>query len=326
MRAYRAVSLGVMVLWLLLPICPHGHAQAALLLQDADGTAEVMSPLGHEAIYFARICAASLTQLRRCGPGEQGAVIARHRGIGGYDWEAMPLIPYLYSVRNASEVPAHVDRDSVQNLRLSYHDQHLMSLGKDVREGGGMHRGWNQLVGAAYERRIYAFRFETTAEQDDAFIAWMNATENRSHFSIFFRNCADFSAGVLNFYLPHTFGRRIVPDGGIVTPRQIAYQLVNYARKHPEIQLNVLEIPLIPGVHHSSRVGMSVAGSLVLTGYVIPIGFLNPYAGGAILADYLAWGRDPLGLGHSQVLTPANMAPLTTPTRAAALAALRSTP
>ncbi len=82
-----------------------------------------------------------------------------------------------------------------------------------------MQRGWNQLVGAAYERRVYAFRFETTAAQDDAFIAWMNASANRSQFNILFRNCADFARGVLDFYCSGTFGRHIAPDGGIVMPR-----------------------------------------------------------------------------------------------------------
>ena len=56
-------------------------------------------------------------------------------------------------------------------MRSRYHETHLMSLGEDVPEGGRIQRGWNQLVGAAYERRIYAFRFETSEAQDDAFIA-----------------------------------------------------------------------------------------------------------------------------------------------------------
>ena len=313
MRAHRTALFLFVIFELFLPVCPRGHAQGALLLQDADGIAEVMSPLGHESVYFARICAASLTKLRRCAPGEQGVVIARHRGIGGYDWEAMPLIPYLYSVEDASAVPTSVDQKTVQDLRIEYHDAHLMSLGKNVPKGGGVHRGWNQLVGAAYERRIYAFRFETTPAQDDAFIARMNAAVNRSHFSIFFRNCADFSSGVLNFYFPRAFGRRIVPDSGIVTPREVAYELVRYGHKHPEIRLRVLEIPLVPGYHHNSRVGKSVVGSLIATGYVIPIAFLSPYAGGAVVADYLAWGREPLPLKQSRILTPANMAPLTSP-------------
>jgi len=293
--------------------CPCARAQAALLLQDSDSISEITSPLGHESIYFARICAASPTRLRRCAPGESGVVISRYHGIAGYDWLAIPLVPYLYSVEDASAVPTQVDREIVQNLRINYHDTHLMSLGNNVPEGGQFKRGWNQLVGAAYERRTYAFRFQTTPEQDDAFIAHMNAGANRSHFNILFRNCADFAGTVLDFYFPHTFHRHIAPDGGLVTPRQIAWELVRYADKHPELQLSVLEIPLIPSLHHSSRVGKSGVASFIITGYVVPVAFLSPYAAGFLVADFLVWGRYPLSLRQVRVLTPQTASLLASP-------------
>ena len=288
------------------------RGQAALLLQDADGIAEVLSPTGHESLYFARICAASPTKLRRCGPGEPGVEIGRHRGIAGYDWIAIPIIPYLYSVDQASEVPARVNREVVQSLRLRYHDAHLTSLG-NVPEGGGVQRGWNQLVGAAYERRIWALRFETTEAQDDAFIARMNAEANRSHFEILFNNCANFAGEVLDFYFPHVFKRRVLPDAGMVTPRQVAYELVKYAKRHPELHLTAMEIPLVRGNHNTSRVGMSAAQSLIVTGYIVPIAILSPYAAGAILADDLVWGRYPLTLKQAQILTPGTITDLGSP-------------
>jgi hypothetical protein len=63
------------------------------------------------------------------------------------------------------------DRETVYRLRSRYRETYLLSLGEDLPAGGFTHGGWTQLVGASYERRIYAFRFETTEEQDDAFIA-----------------------------------------------------------------------------------------------------------------------------------------------------------
>jgi hypothetical protein len=92
-----------------------------------------------------------------------------------------------------------------------------------------VHGGWTQLVGVSYERRIYAFRFETTEEQDDAFIAQMNAGQNRSHFHLLFNNCSDFARIMLNFYFPGTFRRSVFPDAGMTTPKQIAYKLERYA-------------------------------------------------------------------------------------------------
>jgi hypothetical protein len=304
MRFPRAICFIFIGFSLMTGLCPRSRAQAAFLMEDADGISQALDPTGHDAIYFARICAASPTRLRRCAPGELGVVISRYEGIGGYDWLAMPLVPYLYSVEDPSSVPSRVNRETVENLRRRYHEAHLTSLGKDVPEGGRVKRGWNQLVGASYERRIYAFRFATTEAQDDALIAKMNASANHSHFNIVFNNCANFADGVLNFYFPHTFRRRLAPDAGVVTPRHVAYELVHYGRTHPEIHLTVLEIPLIPGYRRPGRVGKSVAESLVVTGYVVPIALLSPYAGGVVLGDCLIWGREPVLLKDAQILEP----------------------
>ncbi len=313
LRARRVTSFIFMVLALIWQLCPHGQAQAALFLEKADGISALLNPTGHDAVYFARICAATPTKLRRCAPGELGVVIARYKGIAGYDWLAMPLLPYLYSLESPAAVPARVDHAMVHSLRRQYHDAHLLSLGKEVPEGGRVQRGWNQLVGAAYERGIYVFRFPTTEEQDEAFIARMNAAENRSRFSLLFRNCADFAAGILNFYFPHAFGRRIPAEAGLVTPRQIACELVRYARAHPETQLTVMEIPQIPGYRRPSRADQGVAASLTVTGYVIPLAVIYPYIAAGVVADYLAWGRFPLHLRHVRILTSEEMSVLQGP-------------
>jgi len=312
----RAVAPLLIALALLLLPGSRCRAQAALLLEGADGVSAFLDPTGHEAVYFARICAASPTRLRRCASGELGVVIARYKGIAGYDWLAMPLLPYLYSVDDPSAVPARVDRALVHNLRRKSHDEHLLSLPDDVPEGGRVQRGWNQLVGAAYERRIYAFRFDTTEEQDNAFIDSMNSRSNRSHFSILFSNCANFAAGVLNFYLPHDFTRRAPSDAGMVTPRRIAWELVRYARSNPDIQLEAFEIPQVPGYRHPSRTNQSVSASLIETGYIVPIAVLAPYAAAGFVADFLLRGRDPLPLAHAQVLAPEGLGALTSAGRA----------
>jgi hypothetical protein len=293
-----------------LQICPSGRAQAALLLEDAAGFSSVLSPSGHVALYFARICADTPTRLRRCEPGELGTVISRYEGIKGTDWLAIPLLPHLYAVEEPMAVPAHVDHKTVAKLRQAYHDARLTTLGKNVPVGGRLMPGWNQLMGAAYERRIYAYRFETTEEQDDALIARLNDGQNISHFNFFTRNCADFTSDILNFYFPGTFKRRILPDAGITMPRQTAYQLVRYARSHPEIHLQLMEIPQIPGYRRQSGHSKGVAESLVVTGDVIPLALLNPYVAAGVVLDYLICGRYPLGRQHPHVLSPETMAVL----------------
>ncbi len=291
-------------------LCPRGSAQAALLLEDAAGFSSVLSPSGHVALYFARICADTPTRLRRCGPGELGTVISRYEGIKGRDWLAIPLLPHLYAVDDPLAVPSHVDHKTVAELRQTYHDAQLMILGSDVPKGGRLMPGWNQLVGAAYERRIYAFRFETTPEQDDALIARLNDSPQVPHFNFITRNCADFVSDILNEYFPDAFKRRILPDAGITMPRQTAYQLDRYARNHPELHLQLMEIPQVPGYRRESGFSKSIAGSLVFTGDVVPLALLDPYVAAGVIADYLLFGRYPLAHQHPEVLSPETMAAL----------------
>lgn len=286
-------------------------AQAALLMEEPYGFFGALNPTGHTAIYFARICADTPVHVRRCRTGETGSVISRYQGIAGYDWVAMPLLPYFYSVRQAQNVPSEVDRATVRRLRDRYHEDHLGALGDGVFEGNFVHGGWTQLVGVAYERRIFAFQFATSEHQDDALIARLNGRPNRSHFNLIYNNCADFARSILNIYMPGRFRRSIFPDAGMTTPKQITYKLVRYAQKHPEVDLAVYEIPQVPGYRRLSRSNKSVSASLVTTIYAIPITLLNPYLAGGLFVDYLVRGRYPLVPEHPQMLRPDMLPALT---------------
>jgi len=278
------------------------QAQAALLMEEPYGFFGAVNPTGHMAIYFERVCAETPTRLRRCEPGETGAVVSRYQGIADFDWVAIPLVPYLYSVEGSSDIPARVDRETVKRLCDLYHEAHLLRLGMNIPAGNIVHGGWTELVGVSYERRIYAFRFATTEEQDDAFIARMNQGKNVSHFNLLFNNCSDFARRILNFYFPGTFRRSVFPDAAMTTPKQIAYKLVRYARKHPDAQLTVFEIPQVPGLRRPSRSNKSIAESLTTTAYAVPIALTNPYLAVGIFVDYLVRGRFHLIPEHPQLL------------------------
>jgi len=288
-------------------------AQAALLMEEPYGFFGTVNPTGHTAIYFAHICAETPTKLRRCNRGEMGVVISRYSDVSDYDWVAIPLIPYLYSVDDIDEVPDRVDRATVNRLRDEYHEAHLLGLGDKVPKGGFWHGGWTELIGLAYERRMYAFRFETTEAQDDAFIARMNDEKNKSHFQLLFNNCSDFSRAVLNQYFPRTFGRGIFPDAGMTTPKQIAYKLERYSHKHPEIRLEIFEIPQVPGNRRLSHANKSISESLITTAYAVPIAILNPYLAGGLFVDYVVRGRYHMIPKDTQKLMPDDLIALTFP-------------
>ena len=98
------------LLWLALLLAGArvADAAAALFLEEPYGAFGRVNPTGHAAVYLSGVCAASPVLLRRCEPGETGVVISRYHRVGGYDWIAIPLIPYLYAVEGLEQVPLYL--------------------------------------------------------------------------------------------------------------------------------------------------------------------------------------------------------------------------
>jgi hypothetical protein len=271
------------------------HADAALLLEEPHGAKGNFNPTGHAAVYLTNICAASPTQLRICAPGEGGVVVGRYKQVSQYDWLAIPLLGYLYSVDSIEEIPQKADEQSVAELRDRYRREHLLDLIPDDTKGRAPKGDWVQLVGAAYVRRIYGFEIETTPEQDAAFIEQWNRRQGRAHFNILFHNCADFSADVLNFYQPHSIARNYFADAGIMTPKQVARSLARHARRHPEWEFSAFYIPQVPGrIARSTRVDGVAETILKSKKYVVPLAIFHPVVTGTIVVAYIMRGRfDP---------------------------------
>jgi hypothetical protein len=280
------------VLVLLLAGAASAGASVALLMEEPYGDLGAFDPTGHAAVYLNHVCAASPIELRECQPGEFGVAISRYHRIGGYDWIAVPLIPYLYSVEATSQVPVRVDKAKVAALRDAYRREHLEMLAPDDKKGGMPDGDWTQLVGSAYDRTIHGFQVKSTAEEDARFIAIFNDRRNKGHFNMFFHNCADFSRVVLDIYLPHAVHRSIVADLGMTTPKQVAKSLVKYGRKHPELEMSAFVIPQVAGSVARSHPVDGVAESLIKSKkYLLPMAILSPEVTGAVVVAYLAKGR-----------------------------------
>src|SRR5580658_1695658 len=106
-----------------------------LLLEEPYGKFGGMNPTGHAAVYLSHVCAASQISLRRCNEGEQGVVISRYHRISGYDWLAIPLLPYLYAVDRPDQVPSSVTPEDVAALRDAWRRANLSEIVPDA-EGG----------------------------------------------------------------------------------------------------------------------------------------------------------------------------------------------
>lgn len=257
-----------------------------LLLEEPFGAFGGMNPTGHAAIYLSRVCADSPLSLRRCKAGEQGVVISRYHRVDGFDWIAIPVIPYLYAVDRADEVPDSVGEKDVADLRDQYRRKYLRELVPDQIDGSAPGGDWIQLVGSAYDRTIYAFGIHTTEAQDDRFIRALMSRPNEVQFHLLYRNCADFARQAIDFYYPRAVHRSLIADVGIMTPKQAAKCLVHYGSRHPELQLSSFVIAQVPGtVPRSSRVRGVLESLTKSKRYVVPLAslaVLHPYIGGSL--------------------------------------------
>src|SRR5580658_10402165 len=186
------------------------HASATLLLEEPYGKLGFFTATGHAAVYLSGVCAETPLELRPCGPGETGVVLSRYDGVGGYDWIAIPLIPYLYAVERSEDVPLIANAKMAAFLRDRYRRKYLEDVVPDGRNGETPGGNWYELVGASYDRTIYGFEIETTPAQDAALIRTLNSSTNRSHFHLAWRNCADFAKDIINFYQPKALHRSVV--------------------------------------------------------------------------------------------------------------------
>jgi hypothetical protein len=200
-------------------------ASATLLIEEPYGKLGFVTATGHAAVYLSGVCAQTPLILRRCAPGESGVVLSRYDGVRGYDWIAIPLVPYFYAVERPEDVPLYANAKTVAFLRDRYRRKYLKDVGPDLPNGQRPGGNWYELFGSSYDRTTYSFEIETSGEQDEALILKLNSSLNPSHFHLLTRNCADFVKDLINLYQPKALHRSYVADVGISTPKQMAKAL-----------------------------------------------------------------------------------------------------
>lgn len=276
---------------MLLVCASFAGASATLLLEEPYGAMGFFTATGHAAVYLSGICADTPIVLHRCAPGETGVVLSRYDGVGGYDWVAIPLIPYLYAVERPEDVPLFADAKMALFLRDRYRRKYLENIAPDAKNGETPGGNWYQLVGSSYDRTIYGFEIQTTPEQDDALIRKYNSSPNVSHFHLVSNNCADFAKSVLNFYYPKSLHRSLIADIGITTPKQISKMLTKFSDHHPDLRFSRLIIAQVPGsMPRSSNVHGVVESFFKSKKYIVPSAVVSPIFAGCVAAVYVGTG------------------------------------
>ena len=120
-------------------------ASATLLIEEPYGRLGFFTATGHSAVYLSCVCAQTPLILRRCAPGESGVVLSRYDGVGGYDWIAIPLVPYFYAVERAEDVPLFADAKIVAFLRDRYRRKYLQEVVLDSPNGETPGGNWYDL-------------------------------------------------------------------------------------------------------------------------------------------------------------------------------------
>jgi hypothetical protein len=256
------------------------HADVILLLEDPINFLGHVTSTGHAALLTESLCSDDHIHMRLCQPGESGSVVSRYKAINGYDWLAMPSGPYMFAVDSADEVPATASIVEVDRLRADYRANHTSSFAKDPPE-----YGWVQLLGASYRRRIICIRVHTTREQDLRLMNWLNRRPNRTHFNFFFNNCSDFTRQMLNVLFPGAIHRNLLFDLGMTTPKQLKSSLHHYAKRHPELEFEVYELPQVPGNIPRSGHLYGVTESFAKSKpYILPVAIFDPIGIGSMAA------------------------------------------
>ena len=300
----RVLSRAIAGIILLSSACSaFARSSATLLLEEPYGTLGFFTATGHSAVYLAGVCAESPLLLRPCSAGETGVVLSRYDGVGKYDWVAIPLIPYLYAVERAEDIPLFADARMTAFLRDHYRRKYLEAIAPDVRNGEPPGGNWYELVGSSYDRTIYGFEIETTPEQDLALIQKLNSSPNISHFHTLTRNCADFAKDIINFYYPKALHRSVFADVGITTPKHMAKMMTKFSARHPEFRFSRVVIAQVPGSMPRSTTAHGVVESFFKSKkYMVPSAVVSPIFAGCVAGVYFGSGA-----GHFKPARDANV-------------------
>jgi hypothetical protein len=187
-------------------------------------------------------------------------------------------------------------------MREEFRRNYLQLVIPDGTERAKQNNEWYETAGAALDRRVWGYQVHTTIEQDERFVAEMNAHVNHRRYHVITANCANFVADIVNMYYPRAVRPNRIADWGIVTPKHLARSMVSLQKKHPEVRLRVLEIPQIPGTLRRSRPTRGISEFFLKTKrYSFTLAVIQPEAVIATLILYESNGRFRLGTEAEKV-------------------------
>ncbi len=299
----RVLQLAAAALCALAGFTPSAQASVSVFVGEPFGSWGTIMPLGHTAVFFDNLCADGPFQVRACRDGERrGIVAARYHAIGQYDWMVSPVRDFLFATEDPAEIPAYATPEAVWSLRQRFRERFLRPVVPDGAEGhevgdgraagAGSLEEWWESAGMAYNRQVWAYQVDTTPEQDQRMIQYLNNLPNHHLYHLKKTNCADFAAQLVNVLFPRAIHNDRIADFGLMTPKQVARSLVAYAATRPELNLHVWQIPQLPGsMVRSKPIRGGAESGLKTKRYLFPLLVLQPEVPTYLAIIYLWHGR-----------------------------------
>lgn len=270
------------------------RANVSLLIEEAVGGAGEFTGSGHAAVYFSALCAESLTQLRHCKPGEEGAVVSTYPDFGTKNrikWIALPLTAFLYAVTSEGDKTLYGNGKIRRYLRNEYRIAHFAELVPSNPDGSVPPGRWSEMLGGAINRDVYALTVKTTPEQDSKLLADFQKIPNVNNFSTTYNNCADFARDTINMIFPGATHRDILNDFSMTTPKAIASSFTRYATARPELNFHIVKYSQTDGaIRRSLNNRNFTEKSLVSKKYFLTMAFTMPELLPIMGITYLATG------------------------------------
>ena len=226
------------------------RADVALLVLEAMGVAGEYTGSGHTAVYLSNVCLDTPVKLRLCSEGEHGVVISSYPGLvvgADYEWMAVPLLPFLYSVEDEKDIPIYANSDVRRLLRENYRRNSLSAMVPGNEDGTMPDGRWSSMLGVGMVRDVYGFNVTTTRDEDEQFVREFNSMPRGGKFNKFTNNCADYSKKIINRYFHGAAKRDWINDIGITTPKAVARSFTRYSRKRPDRLFHVTRHTQVAG-------------------------------------------------------------------------------
>jgi hypothetical protein len=324
MKHIRKLSNLILAALPLLGLPLTSSASVGLIVYDAIMIDPWLTKAGHAGVLLTNVCMTDeLNKFRVCNDedkanGVKGVVIQRYSdmapGTTHNDWIALPLNMNLYGTNDRGDSPILGSQQVLKVLQTNAYNNDELHLnefmtpvvGKKETVAPAIPDGnWQYSIGMTEIRSGHIFFLPTSAEEDQRAVDFLNNNENISHFSQYFRNCANFANDMIRAMKPSYNGRARFEDAFLVTPSSDA-KAVKKLAQHEDVPYLVTVNTQIPGTPRRSatptEMVMQSNSNLAVS---IPLRF-TPTPGGLIFTGF-KYIRSKFGLHFPGIRPPMNI-------------------